>query len=110
MLAGVYFRGKNSGIKVRSDIEVALDNKTIPWANIEYRCNDFWIFNDQHLVFVPVMQKHECLLACYKGAYQWGVVGMQNKSWTGFSVEQHIGESAGQTVHYPHVCMKFATN
>lgn len=92
---------------MRTDIEQALDNKTIPWTNIEYRCNEFWIFNDTHLVFAPTTHNHECLMACFKGAYQWGVIGIQNETCTGFTTNLQIGESAGQMIQYPHVCLNY---
>jgi len=85
------------------DIEKALDTNIIPWKNIVHRCSDFWIFDDHGLVFAPTLRKHDNLIAAYKGAYLWGVVGVQNGKWSGFKIEQTVGLT--QTVEYPHIIM-----
>lgn len=94
-----------------SDIEQALNNGIAPWKEIEYRCNDFWVFADGfpvstgHLLFVPVMKTPSCLYKCFEAAYKWGCDGVEDGKWSGFNIGQNVGEVAGQTVNYPHVHM-----
>jgi len=94
-----------------TDLEKALDAKVAPWTDIEYRCKDFWIFRDAypvtegHFLFVPTNQTSDCLYACFQAAYKWGYNGVKDEKWDGFNIGQNCGESAGQTVMYPHVHM-----
>jgi len=94
-----------------NDLERALDEKTVPWTEIEFRTKHFWIFKDAypvtpgHLLFVPTHQTTECLYACFQAAYQWGYDGIDNERWDGFNIGQNCGAAAGQTVMYPHVHM-----
>lgn len=94
-----------------TDLELALGNKLAPWTEIEYRCKDFWIFRDAypvtdgHLLFVPTMENSQCLYACFQGAYKFGYDGVASEKWDAFNIGQNVGESAGQTVMYPHIHM-----
>lgn len=94
-----------------TDLELALGNKLAPWTEIEYRCKDFWIFRDAypvtdgHLLFVPTMANSQCLYACFQGAYKFGYDGVVSEKWDAFNIGQNVGESAGQTVMYPHIHM-----
>lgn len=96
---------------MKTDLETALDNKVAPWTSIEYRCKDFWIFQDAypvtdgHLLFVPTMENSQCLYACFQGAYKFGYDGVASEKWDAFNIGQNVGESAGQTVMYPHIHM-----
>jgi diadenosine tetraphosphate (Ap4A) HIT family hydrolase len=96
---------------MKTDLELALDNKLAPWKEIEYRCKDFWIFRDAypvtdgHLLFVPTMENSQCLYACFQGAYKFGYDGVASEKWDAFNIGQNVGESAGQTVMYPHIHM-----
>ena len=96
---------------MKTDLELALDNKLAPWTEIEYRCKDFWIFRDAypvtdgHLLFVPTMENSQCLYACFQGAYKFGYDGVTSDKWDAFNIGQNVGESAGQTVMYPHIHM-----
>lgn len=94
-----------------NDLERALDSKTAPWTEIEYRTRDFWVFRDAyavtpgHLLFVPTHNRQKELMACYEAAYQFGYSGVEAESWDAFNIGQNVGEAAGQTVMYPHVHM-----
>ena len=94
-----------------NELERALDTKMAPWTNIEFRTREFWVFadaypvTDGHLLFVPTEQTFENIMACYKAAYKFGAEGIVDKKWDGFNVGQNCGESAGQTVMYPHIHM-----
>jgi diadenosine tetraphosphate (Ap4A) HIT family hydrolase len=96
---------------MKTDLELALGNKLAPWTEIEYRCKDFWIFRDAypvtdgHLLFVPTMENSQCLYACFQGAYKFGYDGVASEKWDAFNIGQNVGESAGQTVMYPHIHM-----
>ena len=96
---------------MQTDLEKALDTKLAPWTDIEFRCKEFWVFNDAypvsqgHLLFVPTWQNSTCLMACFSAAYKWGYDGLERELWDGFNVGQNVGVAAGQTVMYPHVHM-----
>lgn len=94
-----------------TDLERALNEKRAPWTEIEFRSRDFWIFCDKypvtegHLLFVPTQEKFDNIMECYKAAYKFGYDGVASEKWDGFNVGQNCGESAGQTVMYPHIHM-----
>lgn len=94
-----------------TDLEKALNEKRAPWTNIEYRTKDFWVFADAypvtqgHLLFVPTQEQGNSLWECYKAAYKFGFEGVESGRWDAFNIGQNVGESAGQTVMYPHVHM-----
>ena len=96
---------------MQNDLTKALDEKTVPWTEIEYRTKDFWVFRDAfpvtegHLLFVPTTLQSVSLWECYKAAYKFGFDGVESEKWQGFNVGQNVGEAAGQTVMYPHVHM-----
>jgi ATP adenylyltransferase len=94
-----------------TDLERALDERQVPWKEIEYRTKDFWVFRDGypvsegHLLFVPTYKRFENIVECFKGAYKFGYDGVNFEKWEGFNVGQNCGEVAGQTIMYPHVHM-----
>jgi diadenosine tetraphosphate (Ap4A) HIT family hydrolase len=96
---------------LQNDLTKALDEKLAPWTEIEYRTKDFWVFRDAypvtpgHLLFVPTSLEGPSLWECYKAAYKFGFEGIESQRWDGFNVGQNVGESAGQTIMYPHVHM-----
>ena len=96
---------------MQNDLTKALDEKTVPWTEIEYRTKDFWVFRDAfpvtegHLLFVPTYKKSENLYECFKAAYKFGYDGVETEQWEGFNIGQNVGQVAGQTVMYPHVHM-----
>jgi diadenosine tetraphosphate (Ap4A) HIT family hydrolase len=94
-----------------SELERALNNGTAPWKEIEYRTKNFWVFRDGypvtegHLLFVPAYQTSEHIYECFQAAYESGLEGVFSEKWDGFNVGQNVGETAGQTVMYPHIHM-----
>jgi len=94
-----------------TDLERALDERRAPWTSIEYRTKDYWVFNDAypvtegHLLFVPTYERFTNIVECFKGAYKFGFDGVQSERWDAFNVGQNCGETAGQTVMYPHIHM-----
>lgn len=96
---------------MQNELTKALDEKTVPWKEIEYRTKDFWVFRDAypvtegHLLFVPTSLEGHSLWECYKAAYKFGFDGVASEKWDAFNVGQNVGEAAGQTIMYPHVHM-----
>lgn len=94
-----------------TDLERALDERQVPWTEIEYRTKDFWVFKDGypvsegHLLFVPTQKRFENIVECFKAAYKFGYDGVNFEKWDGFNVGQNCGETAGQTIDYPHIHM-----
>lgn len=94
-----------------TDLEKALSEGRAPWTEIEYRTNYFWVFADAypvtpgHLLFVPVNETFDGIMACYKAAYQFGYNGVVDQKWDAYNIGQNVGEAAGQTVMYPHIHM-----
>jgi diadenosine tetraphosphate (Ap4A) HIT family hydrolase len=94
-----------------TELEQALASKLAPWTEIEYRTKTFWVFKDAypvtegHLLFVPTYKKSENLYDCFEAAYKFGYDGVESEKWQGFNIGQNVGETAGQTVMYPHVHM-----
>lgn len=92
-----------------SDLVKAMTLGHVPWKDPYGTFKKFWIFKDKypvtegHLLFIPTYENFECLMECYKAAYKFGHDMMQRGQCDGFNVGQNIGESAGQTVMYPHV-------
>jgi diadenosine tetraphosphate (Ap4A) HIT family hydrolase len=82
----------------------------IPWKDIVVETKNFVIFNDGfpvsegHELIVPrdpknVRHLEECMLTAYKRGRDLIRRGLA----TGFNVGMNYGESAGQTVPYPHI-------
>ena len=72
---------------------------------------DYLVFENKypvtkgHLLFVPKQDTPNCFMITYLAAYEWGIDLFQKEYCTGFNIGQNIGESAGQTVMYPHIHM-----
>jgi diadenosine tetraphosphate (Ap4A) HIT family hydrolase len=94
-----------------NSLERALNERRVPWSEIEFRSKDFWVFRDAHpvtkghLLFVPTTEDFEGLLSCYRAAYKFGYDGVERGNWEAFTVRQDCGEAAGQTIMYPHIHM-----
>ena len=69
----------------------------------------FLVFEDKypvtkgHLLFVPKEDTPNCFMITYLAAYEWGIDLFQKEYCSGFNIGQNVGESAGQTVMYPHI-------
>ena len=83
-----------------------------PWDDIVIRTKDFTIFKDGY----PVSPGHELIVPndpynmrqleqCFSTAYKRGHEVVRTTSATGYNVGLNNGESAGQTIMYPHVHM-----
>lgn len=94
--------------KLKTDLEIALDSNIIKWKIIDYKCSNFWIFNEHppitpnRLIFVPVWKNTAGLMACFEAAYKWGYEGILFDKWDDFSIIQNVGK---HSLPYPHVFM-----
>jgi len=93
------------------DFEDARKYKIAPWEDSQLVREDFHVlvFKDKypvtegHLLFVPVYDTEPCIKDAIMDAYAWGNKMVKNKECDGFNIGMNSGESAGQTVMYPHI-------
>ena len=95
-------------------LEKAQESGRAPWTDIELNTRDFVVYRDKypvtegHLLVVPKIANQEEVMKCFKFALSIGndnVAASNNVS--GFNIGLNTGESAGQTVMYPHVHLIF---
>jgi diadenosine tetraphosphate (Ap4A) HIT family hydrolase len=93
-------------------LEQAINDRVVPWNNIECKTQNYWTFKDAyavtegHLLFVPTYpDSNVCLRDSYQAAYEYGVKGIEEKRWDAFNIGQNVGKAAGQTIMYPHIHM-----
>lgn len=83
-----------------------------PWKDVVVETKNFVVFRDGY----PVSPGHELLVPrdptdmkhiedCIVTAYKRGHEAVRTTDATGYNVGVNVGESAGQTVPYPHVHM-----
>ena len=81
----------------------------IPWKKIRTETETFIVVEDgfpvteEHLLFVPKEDTHDCLAACYTCAYLTGKYWVDMGYCDSFNIGQNIGKEAGQTVMWPHI-------
>jgi len=86
-----------------------------PWNNVEFDTRDFVVFKDAypvtegHTLIVPREATQENIMKCFNFAISMGYdnVVSDNNNITGYNMGINMGESAGQTVMYPHVHLIF---
>ena len=86
-----------------------------PWDNVEFDTRDFVVFKDAypvtegHTLIVPREATQENIMKCFNFAISMGYdnVVSDNNNITGYNIGINMGESAGQTVMYPHVHLIF---
>jgi diadenosine tetraphosphate (Ap4A) HIT family hydrolase len=91
-----------------------LENRA-PWNNVEVDTRDFVVFKDAypvtegHTLVVPREATQENIMKCFNFAIIMGYdnVASDNNNITGYNIGINMGESAGQTVMYPHVHLIF---
>lgn len=94
-----------------TDLEQALNEGRAVWTDLAHKTDSVWVFYDKypvtegHLLFVPAYENYACVMKCYEAAYSMGMEGVIAEQWDGFNIGQNFGESAGQTVMYPHIHM-----
>ena len=80
-----------------------------PWTDVVWEEELFIVYNDGypvtegHLLFVPKVDELESVNKCLAEAYKHGQDLVLSGYCDGFNVGVNYGESAGQTVMYPHV-------
>ena len=95
-------------------LEQAQQDGRAPWTDIELNTRDFVVYKDKypvtegHLLVVPKTSTQEEVLKCFKFALSIGNDNvLARNDVSGFNIGLNIGESAGQTVMYPHVHLIF---
>ena len=86
-----------------------------PWDNVEFDTRDFVVFKvaypvtEGHTLIVPREATQENIMKCFNFAISMGHdnVASDNNNITGYNIGINMGESAGQTVMYPHVHLIF---
>ena len=85
--------------------------KDTPWQNPLVDHPLYLVFEDKypvtkgHLLFVPKQDDPHHIKECYAAAFDWGLDLFHKGYCDGFNIGQNVGESAGQTVMYPHIHM-----
>lgn len=83
--------------------------KDLPWKDPSYE--DPWYASydaveprcSGHRVYVPKDTSLGSIAAAFSAAYKVGETHVGLKEWSGFAVIMEMGESAGQTVGWPHI-------
>ena len=96
-------------------LEVAKQEGRAPWTDVQLETKEFVVYNDGfpvtpgHALIVPRESNLQNLLRCFNYAMQMGNANVEGEGneITGFNVGINVGESAGQTVMYPHVHLIF---
>lgn len=88
-----------------------LDLANVPWSDPILENEDFYVFRDGfpvtegHLLFVPKYNDSETINLCFRAAYLTGVDMQMQGAFEGFNIGMNQGETAGQTVMWPHIHM-----
>ena len=99
-------------------LEEAQAEGRAPWTEVTFDTRDFVVFKDKypvtdgHLLIVPKKATQENILKCFNFAVTMGHdnVVSEKTDISGYNMGINIGESAGQTVMYPHVHLIFRRN
>ena len=94
-----------------STLDDAQKHRIAPWDLTVDRLGDYHVavFQDRfpvtngHLLFVPKFNTDAVILDCFEQAMQEGRRMVKDGECDAFNVGINCGESAGQTVMYPHV-------
>lgn len=80
-----------------------------PWTDTVYQTNMYTVYNDGypvtegHLLFVPKVDNEAYISRCLTEAYLKGQELISQGKCDGFNIGMNVGDSAGQTVMYPHI-------
>jgi diadenosine tetraphosphate (Ap4A) HIT family hydrolase len=94
-------------IKLKDNKE--LETADVPWKNPIREDYHVAVFKDEfpvsmgHLLFVPKYNTPEVVKDAFYDAYQYGLALVKDGHIDGFNIGLNYGETAGQTVMYPHV-------
>ena len=87
----------------------AQEQGIIPWEKQTVELDTVKVFADKypvttgHRLFVPVDNNDDNIAECFRQAYKLGKYMVESKFCDGFNIGINIGESAGQTIMYPHI-------
>lgn len=97
-------------MKVKHEcLEDAVSAGDAPWEDCVSGDFHVAVFLDKypvtpgHLLFVPVYNTDEVLRDCFYDALTHGHKLVEQGDCEGFNIGINFGESAGQTVNYPHI-------
>jgi diadenosine tetraphosphate (Ap4A) HIT family hydrolase len=86
-----------------------ISEASVPWDTIVRDDFHVAVYLDKypctpgHLLFVPKYNTLGVLNDAFKDAIQHGKTMVALKQWDGFNIGLNYGESAGQTVQWPHI-------
>lgn len=86
-----------------------IEDSQAPWDSLVEEDYHVKVFTDKypvtegHLLFVPKYNTVHVLMDCFEQAVQDGIKRVQLGEWDGFNVGFNYGQTAGQTVEWPHV-------
>tara|TARA_Y100000310_G_C20556238_1_gene750646 strand:- start:81 stop:512 length:432 start_codon:yes stop_codon:yes gene_type:complete len=86
----VWFRNIKTHPPLNEDENIAVYHDKFPCCN-------------GHLLFIPKSNQPRWLGMCMVDAYQHGIDEMKKGNCDGFNIGLNVGESAGQSVFWPHV-------
>jgi diadenosine tetraphosphate (Ap4A) HIT family hydrolase len=90
-------------------LKEAQEQGIIPWERQTVDLGSVKVFADKypvttgHRLFVPANNDSDNIAECFQQAYKLGKYMVESGFCDGFNVGMNMGESAGQTVMYPHV-------
>jgi diadenosine tetraphosphate (Ap4A) HIT family hydrolase len=96
-------------MKVFEHLPEDKDDISTPWTDtvqedfhvVVYR--DKYPVTEGHLLFVPKYSTTHILSEAFNDAFRYGREKVQKGEWDGFNIGLNYGESAGQTVPWPHI-------
>jgi diadenosine tetraphosphate (Ap4A) HIT family hydrolase len=86
-----------------------IEDADVPWTELVEEDFHVMVFRDAypvtegHLLYVPKYNTFAVLQDAFRDATIFGAKMVQNGSWDGYNIGINIGESAGQTVEWPHI-------
>lgn len=92
-----------------TDFQQAINSNVAPWRQILREESQYMVIRDAypvtagHVLFVPKWNNADCLGLCFQDAVKLGEFLVGTGECDGYNVGINRGESAGQTVMYPHV-------
>lgn len=111
---GGYFLGRIGGKmdvthKIFRDQPDFIEDSTAPWQQLVDEDIHFKVFLDRypvtpgHLLFVPKYNTLSVLQEVFDAAVRKGKTMVETGECNGFNIGMNYGDSAGQTVGWPHV-------
>lgn len=86
-----------------------LEDSNAPWDQVLSEDYHVRVFEDRypvtpgHLLFVPKYNTLGVLRDAFEDAVRYGKGMVESGAWDGFNIGMNYGESAGQTIGWPHI-------